>query len=107
MESRDTIFYENRFFTISKSIDSQKNDKPIENGQKHNGNNEQNQLRISKKIRTIKSFGPYFITYLVEGTRDSQSKQTMITSTIESDPLIYEETMKSQDAAFWKEAIND
>ncbi|KAH9720235.1 hypothetical protein KPL70_006028 [Citrus sinensis] len=48
-----------------------------------------------------------FIVYLVEGTRDSQSKQTMITSTMESDPLTYEETMKSQDAAFWKEAIND
>jgi len=31
----------------------------------------------------------------------------MITSTIESDPLTYEEAMKSQDATFWKEAIND
>ncbi|KAK9218725.1 hypothetical protein WN943_007362 [Citrus x changshan-huyou] len=31
----------------------------------------------------------------------------MITSTIESDPLTYEEAMKSQDVAFSKEAIND
>ena len=31
----------------------------------------------------------------------------MITPTIESDPLTYEEAMTSQDAAFWKEAIND
>ena len=31
----------------------------------------------------------------------------MITPTIESDPLTYEDAMKSQDAAFWKEAIND
>ena len=89
------------------SIDSQENDKQIEIGQKCDANNEQNHLRRSKRIRTIKSFGPDFIVYLVEGTRDSQSKQTMITSTIESDPLTYEEAMKSQDAAFWKEAIND
>ena len=107
VESRDAIFYENRFSTIPKSIDSQENDKQIEIGQKRDANNEQNHLRRSKRIRTIKSFGPDFIVYLVEGTRDSQSKQTMITSTIESDPLTYEEAMKSQDAAFWKEAIND
>ncbi|KAH9726106.1 hypothetical protein KPL70_008133 [Citrus sinensis] len=107
VESRDAIFYENRFSTIPKSIDSQENDKQIEIGQKRDANNEQNHLRRSKRIRTLKSFGPDFIVYLVEGTRDSQSKQTMITSTIESDPLTYEEAMKSQDAAFWKEAIND
>ncbi|KAH9715705.1 hypothetical protein KPL71_021156 [Citrus sinensis] len=107
VESRDAIFYENRFSTIPKSIDSQENDKQIEIGQKRDANNEQNHLRRSKRIRTIKSFGPDFIVYLVEGTRDSQSKQTMITPIIESDPLTYEEVMKSQDAAFWKEVIND
>ena len=31
----------------------------------------------------------------------------MITPTIDSNPLTYEEAMKSQDAEFWKEAIND
>ncbi|KAH9780112.1 CCHC-type domain-containing protein [Citrus sinensis] len=33
--------------------------------------------------------------------------KTMITPTVESDPLTYEEAMKSQDVAFWKKAIND
>lgn len=45
--------------------------------------------------------------YLVEGTRDSHSKRITMTSSTESDPLTFEETIKSQDAAFWKEAIND
>jgi len=31
----------------------------------------------------------------------------MISPKLESDPLTYEEAMKSQDSAFWKEAIND
>ena len=31
----------------------------------------------------------------------------MITHTMESNPFIYEVVMKSQDVAFWKEAIND
>ena len=74
MEARDAIFFENRFFTIQKSVDSQKSDKLIEIGQKYNANNDLNQLRRSKKIRTRKSFRPDFIVYLVEGTRDSQSK---------------------------------
>ena len=64
-------------------------------------------MKRSKRIRNIKSFGPDFIVYLVEGKRDSQSKQTMITPIIESDPLTYKEVMKCQDAAFWKETIND
>ena len=56
MESRDAIFSENRFSTIPKTIDFQNNDKPIEIGHKRNANNEKNQLRRSKRIRTIKSF---------------------------------------------------
>ena len=43
-ESRDAIFYENRFSTIPKSIDSPENDKQIEIGQKRDATNEQNQL---------------------------------------------------------------
>lgn len=64
MESRDVIFYKNKFFIIPKSINSQKDDKLIEFGQKHNANNEQNQLRMcKKKIRTKTSFGQDFLVY--------------------------------------------
>ena len=44
---------------------------------------------------------------MVEGTRDSRVKQTIISQAIDFDPLIYKEAMKSQDAAFWKKVIND
>ena len=31
----------------------------------------------------------------------------MVSPSIEYDPLTYEEAIKSQDASFWKEAIDD
>jgi hypothetical protein len=61
----------------------------------------------SKRIRKEKPFRQDFIIYLVEGSRDSSCKQKMISPNIDSNPLTYEEAMKSQDAAFFKEAIND
>lgn len=45
--------------------------------------------------------------YLVEGTRDSHSKTITSISSTQLNPLTFEETIKSQDVAFWKEAIND
>ena len=63
--------------------------------------------RKSKRARVEKSFGPDFIVYLVEGTRESFCTKMMISLAMESDPLTYEEAMKSQDVAFWKEAIDD
>jgi hypothetical protein len=58
-------------------------------------------------MRKEKSFGPNFIVYLVQGSRDSSCKQKMIPPNIKLDLLTYEEAMKSQDSAFWREAIND
>ena len=53
------------------------------------------ELRRSKRMRKEKSFGSDFIVYLVEGSRDSSCKQKMISPNIDSDPLTYEEAMKS------------
>ena len=69
--------------------------------------NEPIELRRSKRARTEKSFGLDFVVYLVEGTRKTYCKQTMISLNMDSDPLTFEEAMKSQDVAFWKEAINN
>ncbi|XP_028061796.1 G-type lectin S-receptor-like serine/threonine-protein kinase At4g27290 [Camellia sinensis] len=65
------------------------------------------ELRSSKRDRIEKSFGPDFIVYLIERTRKAYCKQTMISLNMDSDPLAFEEAMKSQDVTFWKEAIND
>ena len=62
----------------------------------------------SRKVRVLHLLDQIdFIVYLVEGSRDSCCKQKMISTDIDSDPLTYEEAIKSQDATFWKEAIDD
>ena len=58
-------------------------------------------------MRTPKSFGPEFQLYLIEGTRSEVSDQYSYCFIVEDDPKTFEEAMKSQDVAFWKEAIND
>jgi hypothetical protein len=65
------------------------------------------EIRRSKRMRKEKSFGLDFIVYLVGGSRDSSCKQKMISPNIKLDHLTYEEAMKFQDSAFWREAVND
>ncbi|GJS52101.1 zinc finger, CCHC-type containing protein [Tanacetum coccineum] len=43
----------------------------------------------------------------VEGIRDEVSDQHSYCFNVEDDPKTFDEAMKSQDVAFWKEAIND
>ncbi|GKF03655.1 zinc finger, CCHC-type containing protein, partial [Tanacetum coccineum] len=57
--------------------------------------------------RTPKSFGPEFQLYLIEGTRDEIYDQHSYCSSVETGPKTFDEAMKSEDVAFWKEAIND
>ncbi|GJV96677.1 zinc finger, CCHC-type containing protein [Tanacetum coccineum] len=64
-------------------------------------------LRKSKRNRTSKDFGPEFQLYLIERTRDGVSSQHSYCFNVEDDPKTFDEAMKSQDVAFWKEAIND
>jgi hypothetical protein len=104
IKSRDAEFYENRFTSIPSIND--KMVEPIRNNNESSESSKSSELR-SKRMRKEKSFGPDFIVYLVEGSRDSSCKQKMISPNVDSDPLTYEEAMKSQDVAFWKEAIND
>ncbi|GJT17431.1 zinc finger, CCHC-type containing protein [Tanacetum coccineum] len=65
------------------------------------------ELRKSKRNRTPKNFRPEFQLYLIEGTRDEVSNQYSYCFNFEDDPKTFDEAMKSQDVAFWKEAIND
>ncbi|KAL0420966.1 UNVERIFIED_CONTAM: Retrovirus-related Pol polyprotein from transposon TNT 1-94 [Sesamum latifolium] len=109
IESRDAIFDETRFSSIprpkkiipstsgtNKETESFKvtPDEPIK-------------LRKSKRVRKPKSFGPDFQLYLIEGSRDEVSTLYPYCFNVEDDPKIFDEAMKSQDVAFWKEAIND
>ncbi|GJU80744.1 zinc finger, CCHC-type containing protein [Tanacetum coccineum] len=65
------------------------------------------ELRKSKRHRNLKDFRPEFQLYLIEGTRDEVSDQHFYCFNVEDDPKTFDEAMKSQDVAFWKEAIND
>ncbi|GKE16448.1 zinc finger, CCHC-type containing protein [Tanacetum coccineum] len=65
------------------------------------------ELRKSKKNRNPKNFRPEFQLYLIEGTKDKVSGQHSYCFNVEDDPKTFDEAMKSQDVAFWKEAIND
>nr|GEX59448.1 zinc finger, CCHC-type [Tanacetum cinerariifolium] len=65
------------------------------------------ELRKSKRNRTPKDFGHTFQLYLIKGTRDELSDQYSYFFNIEDDPKTFDEVMKFQDVAFWKEAIND
>ncbi|GKC37235.1 zinc finger, CCHC-type containing protein, partial [Tanacetum coccineum] len=94
IESRDVIFDENRFSSVPRPS------LKIPNGTKDIGGlvvpkevseeviqQPEPELRKSKRNRTPKDFGPEFQLY--------------------DDPKTFDEAMKSQDVAFWKEAIND
>ncbi|GJT75029.1 zinc finger, CCHC-type containing protein [Tanacetum coccineum] len=65
------------------------------------------ELRKSKRNRTPKNFGLEFQLYLIKGTRDEVSDQYSYYFNGEDDPKTFNEVMKSQDVAFWKEATND
>nr|GFD30878.1 zinc finger, CCHC-type [Tanacetum cinerariifolium] len=59
------------------------------------------------KNRTPKKFGSEFQLYLIEGTMDEVSDQHSYRFNVEDDPKTFDEAMKYQDVAIWKEAIND
>ncbi|GKA88639.1 zinc finger, CCHC-type containing protein [Tanacetum coccineum] len=65
------------------------------------------ELRKSKRNRTPKNFGPEFQLYLIEETVYEVFDQHSYYFNVEDDPKKFNEAIKSQDVAFWKEAIND
>ena len=115
IESRDAIFDENRFSSVPRPSQMS-----LKDGTEDIGvsvvpevttdevvQQPEPELRKSKRHRTPKNFGPEFQLYLIEGTRNEVSDQYSYCFVVEGDPNTFEEAMKSQDVAFWKEAIND
>ncbi|GKB20673.1 zinc finger, CCHC-type containing protein, partial [Tanacetum coccineum] len=114
IESRDAIFDKNRFSSVPRPS------LRIPNGTKDIGGlvvpkevteevvqQPEPELRKSKGNMTSKDFGPEFQLYLIEGTRDEVSDQHSYCFNVEDDPKTFDEAMKSQDVAFWKEAIDN
>ncbi|GJS74174.1 zinc finger, CCHC-type containing protein [Tanacetum coccineum] len=114
IKSKDAIFDENRFSSVPRPSLS------IPKGTEDIGGSvvpevvtdevvqqPESELRKSKRNRTPKDFGPEFQLYLIEGTRDEVSDQHSYCFNVEDDPKTFDEAMKSQDVALWKEAINN
>ncbi|GJU78644.1 zinc finger, CCHC-type containing protein [Tanacetum coccineum] len=114
IESRDVIFDENRLSSVPRpSLRILNGTEDIgdlvvpEEVTKEVVQQPEPELRKRKRNRTPKNFGPEFQLYLIERTRDEVSDQHSYCFNVEDDPKTFDETMKSQDVAFWKEAIND
>nr|GEY52841.1 zinc finger, CCHC-type [Tanacetum cinerariifolium] len=108
MESRDAMFDESRVSSIHRpkdiipnSFESQRDDHSDEVPSKIHG------PRKGKRVRKAKTYGSDFQLYLVEVSRDQVGSQYSYCFSIEEDPRTCNEAMQSQDAAFWKEAIDD
>ncbi|GKE41033.1 hypothetical protein Tco_1464438 [Tanacetum coccineum] len=107
IESNDAIFDENRFSSLPRP------NPRIPNGTEYIGGSvvseevteevvqhPEPELRISKRNRTPKNFGPEFQLYLIEGTRDGVSDKYSYWFNIEDDLKTFDEAIKSQDVAF-------
>ena len=90
IESRNASFFENVFpYKCTQESNSSKrtHDTTICSSQ---GQQDDDEPIHSKRTRTSKSFGPDFLTYLLE-----------------DEPQSFKEAMSSPKAPYWKEAIND
>ncbi|GJU62446.1 zinc finger, CCHC-type containing protein [Tanacetum coccineum] len=114
IESRDDMFDENTFSSVPRPSLG------ILNGTEYIGGSvvpeevtkevvqqPKPELKKSKRNRTPMNFEPKFQLYLIEGIRDKVSNQHSYCFNVKDDPKTFDKAMKSQDVAFWKEAIND
>ncbi|GKA34877.1 hypothetical protein Tco_0721306 [Tanacetum coccineum] len=95
IESKDVIFNKNRFFLVPRPSFTEEvvvTQQP------------EPKTRKGKRNRTPKNFEPEFQLYLIEGTRDDVYDQHSYCINVEDDPKTFDEAMKYQDVAFWKEA---
>ncbi|GJV52636.1 zinc finger, CCHC-type containing protein [Tanacetum coccineum] len=113
-ESRDVIFDENRLSSVPiLSLRIPNRTKSIggsvvpEEVTEEVVQQPEPELKKSKRNRTPKDFGPEFQLYLIKETMDEVSDQHSYCFNVEDDPKTFDETIKSQDVAFWKEAINN
>ncbi|GJT70194.1 zinc finger, CCHC-type containing protein [Tanacetum coccineum] len=110
IESMDAIFDENRFSSVPRPSLGILNETEDIGGSvitEEVVQQPEPELRKSKRTRTPKDFGPEFQLYLIERTMDEVSDQHSYCFIVEDDPKTFDEAMKSQYVAFWKEVIND
>ncbi|GJY62251.1 retrotransposon protein, putative, ty1-copia subclass [Tanacetum coccineum] len=99
MESRNASFFENIFPCLSKETGSSLDDKVVQDKRQRDDNDLQDERqdqteeeevepRRSKRARNEKSFGPDFVSFMVE-----------------NEPTSYREAVTSSEGQQWREAI--
>ncbi|KAJ9557464.1 hypothetical protein OSB04_012078 [Centaurea solstitialis] len=90
MESRNASYFENVFPCLNKEeqVSSSKGKEVVREDEQTISEEDEEQPRRSKRARVEKSFGPDFLTYMVE-----------------SEPKTYREVVTSSEGLQWKEAI--
>nr|GEX39494.1 zinc finger, CCHC-type [Tanacetum cinerariifolium] len=110
IESRDAIFDDNRFSSVPRpSLKISKRTEEISGSVVSEEVTEEvvqqpePELRKSKMNRNPKNFRLEFQLYLIEGTRDEVFDGHFYCFNAEDDPKTFDEAMKFQNIAFWKE----
>ena len=88
MESRNASFFEHIFPCKSKGDGSSSSKRTFDQKQGNETKEIEEEPRRSKRARTEKSFGPDFLTYMLE-----------------AEPQTYKEAISSSEGPLWKEAI--
>ena len=108
IESRDSIFQEDRFNSISYLKDTvHSNVQNLENNESNLDTLDGSELRRSKRNGKEKDFGSDFFMFLVKGIGKSINSYGPICINLKSDLVTYKETVKSQNPAFWKDVIQE
>lgn len=108
IESRDAIFQENRITSIQNLKDIVHYVvQSLESNVSNKDTLTCSRPRRCKRIRKMKNYGSDFFMLLVEGNNDSINHYGSILYNLDNDLETFEETIKSQDSSFWKEAIQE
>nr|GEW96148.1 hypothetical protein [Tanacetum cinerariifolium] len=113
IESRDVIFDENRFSSVSRPslmIPNRTEDiggsMALEEVNEEVVQQPEPELRKSKRNRTPKDIGPEFHLYLIKETKDEVSNQHSYCFNVKDDPKTFDEAIKSQDGFKQKSRID-
>src|SRR3954463_9099001 len=116
-ESRDVVFFEDRFLKDVENSDTPANSESatrsiVEVGEP-SAPEQPSGPRRSTRVRIEKHLDKDFISsqsllFLVEGDQNNEMvNEILYMFSLETDPKSFNEAMASRDAAFWKEAVND
>ncbi|KAL0423210.1 UNVERIFIED_CONTAM: Retrovirus-related Pol polyprotein from transposon TNT 1-94 [Sesamum radiatum] len=105
-ESRDAEFFE-LIFPLNKELDNQIASFNKFDSSSYSSMENVVEIRMSKRQKTERSFGPDFLTSFLTEDLNRIDEQFVSAFLVDEDPKIYVEAITSIDSRFWKEAIKN